>query len=440
MRMHVRLHLAAPPLLAMGLFSASCVDLLGIVDLPPKHPRYSRCAEVFYPAAACASCVDESCCEEAEACAADGECAADLACRSRCDVSDAACRIACTTAHPSAGNPVRDLETCRRRRCAGACVGCGSYVDPIGPACTTCMERRCCAKAAACAARPGCDEAAADSVACADPSCILPEVSVSLEDYDVLIELAQCGANCSAECGFGRQWDCDRAFMIPEGSAKPLTYTVELYSFPLGSPLEGLFVKACENLACDPPVATAHSDDDGVAVLKDLYSNFTPGFSGFTGFLDISDTRTPPRVVPHLQSIERMFVDRIDRLQLVTVDTVNLLEGKVNGAFETSAVALFVAGDCTRNLAPDVTFEVAAPYAVDKVWYVESLNGGVGVDGVRTSTAGAGFAVYPMGGGYSLPSERIDFTVKLDAKAVGGGWMPLRVGTISRGFGEPTEK
>jgi hypothetical protein len=74
--------------------------------------------------ASCISCVDDKCCSEASACAADGGCNAYIDCLGRCDQSDESCLNAC--AAPS-GPELNSLYSCQIERCSScldvSCAG-----------------------------------------------------------------------------------------------------------------------------------------------------------------------------------------------------------------------------------------------------------------------------------------------------------------------------
>src|SRR5258706_1646808 len=120
-------------LLGTALPVASCVQVLGIQDLPAVDAHVAQCGGVRYADEPCARCVDEQCCDEANACTGDVTCASRVDCLRRCPAADAACRIRCgspSTAPPT--SPEGRFETCRLTRCYGECLGCGSLGDTWG--------------------------------------------------------------------------------------------------------------------------------------------------------------------------------------------------------------------------------------------------------------------------------------------------------------------
>jgi hypothetical protein len=290
---------------------------------------------------------------------------------------------------------------------------------------TCCLSITCeglpdCDQTKKCAGRPGCDRAEACILACSDPSCVFTCREIDRADYDALTSVAICSPKCPA-CGEGTTWGCVGKYMIPP-PAPTATYTVEIAT-PDQQLLDNVAVRACHDLACSPPLATATTDASGVAALH-LTLDPVAGLNGFHTFLEINDPKT--RILPALHTVDQLFGDRIDYLGLANLDYVHLFAGPVDTSM--SAGAVMVAGDCTTAPAVGVQFELAPPYDKATVRY---LPGG----GDRTGLNGTAFVVLPA----PLAQDHMDFIVRLAAtgEQVGSGWMPLRVGSVSLAFAEP---
>lgn len=106
-----------------------------------------ECGDVRVATQACATCADEHCCDEGEACASNGECVALRECIAECPTDDAECSAACSEGHPggSADNSV--LAACRMRWCSQSCfssagIECGFAMSPA--TCNDCAQSHCC--------------------------------------------------------------------------------------------------------------------------------------------------------------------------------------------------------------------------------------------------------------------------------------------------------
>lgn len=157
----------------------------------------------------CDTCLDTSCCGDANACLGDADCTALIDCVSRC--SDAACESACEAAHPAGTTKLTTLATCANVTCGAACGGGGPGGGGPGSCgltsgnatCDTCLDTSCCAQTTTCLGDADCVALINCYDACTDAVCASACDAAHSTGATKIDAVAVCAQNsCAATCGF----------------------------------------------------------------------------------------------------------------------------------------------------------------------------------------------------------------------------------------------
>lgn len=418
------------PLVVVTALAASCVQVLGIKELP------RTCGAVSYASTDCATCMSEACCAEVEACVADTRCATKLACSSACAVDDTSCRIACGDPVDRPATPEADVASCRGRACASSCVSCAGYADKFGAACATCVRsaslagssRTCCGLEEACAARPSCDATARCLLRCSNPACVDACFGAASPDDQVRInEIVRCTYLCDA-CGFGSDFACVRDYELPVPN-QPKAKVRAVVTDRDGRAIAGADVRACTitDFGCSPEsaLARARASSEGIATLE-IPLNATNGFQGFLVATDPAGT-----LLPAVVNADGLVFDGTMNLRLYSSAFVQNGAKLVGETFDPSVDVLLVltAWDCRYAPAAGVDFVVEAPFASTRVYYLDSAAGVPDPKAVATPASGLAFAlVHPPKG--SVPGY-LSLEGRRAGEVVGRSVVPLRAGTVT---------
>jgi hypothetical protein len=140
----------------------------------PEGTNGERACGLTFSDMQCASCVQGSCCTEAQACASNADCLAYIRCTRECG-DERACLDRCTSDHPRGEALLVTLGQCMTIDCDARC-GFTTYACGIRftrETCATCMRESCCAQDRACAENPECMDFFQCVTACnSDDSCI----------------------------------------------------------------------------------------------------------------------------------------------------------------------------------------------------------------------------------------------------------------------------
>lgn len=160
----------------------------------------------------CDSCLDTSCCADANACLGDADCTALLQCAEPC--TDDACVSACEAAHPTGAAKISALSTCAGTACGTACAGPPS--GPSGPAptagscglssgdptCDTCLDASCCATTTNCLGDADCAAVIQCYDACSDAACAAACDAAHPGGSGKLTAVFTCAqSSCAPACG-----------------------------------------------------------------------------------------------------------------------------------------------------------------------------------------------------------------------------------------------
>ncbi|APR86577.1 Hypothetical protein A7982_11926 [Minicystis rosea] len=329
-----------------------------------------RCGFSF-ATAACASCIESTCCADAEACQADATCAPLHACITACDVADAACRNDCRAKHPVGDNAAAaKLDRCMSESgsCGGACSTCGGLADWYADGCSTCVKSICCDKAKACADDEACAERQRCYRACTYPSCPIDcdayvAASVPPGDASVTTAFDTCvSKGCGKQCAYGAHWSCVGAFTWPAPTtAGTVKVTIRATSFTTDLPFPDATVRACPraDLDCAGPIVTGTTNAEGIAELD------VP--AGFTGYFDATATDTLESLVYLAWPLTS---DTIYDLQLGPYELYKGLVMSGGGTVDDTKGALFVyTRDCLGDDAPGVHLDLDPPN-IDGFYFV----------------------------------------------------------------------
>jgi hypothetical protein len=244
-----------------------------------------QCGELVHASVSCASCMDQSCCAEARACAGDPACQEASECLASC--TDAGCRARCGVFYALPETLIA-LRSCRVQKCETACgSSCGEYASGI-PACQACREASCCSQGATCAKNTTC--AALDLcrsncfLATSCPTDCESKYPQGATDFSAWFS---CTDQCASACQTGQSWQCLDSPIIwpkPKGVGS-LTFSITFVDFILERPFVGASVKACDKLdfPCATPLANGLTDGSGLVALT-----VPAGLAGFDGYLDVS--------------------------------------------------------------------------------------------------------------------------------------------------------
>ncbi|HEY8078523.1 MAG TPA: hypothetical protein VIF62_30545 [Labilithrix sp.] len=164
----------------------------------------------------CDSCLDTSCCTDADACLGDADCTALLDCGNAC--ADDACISACEAAHPSGAKLLDTLSTCVTSTCGSACASAGGGPGDGGPGgpppagscgltsgdatCDTCLNGSCCAPTTTCLGDAECIALIRCYDGCADDACASAcdaAHPAATAEANAIFTCVQ--SSCSAACG-----------------------------------------------------------------------------------------------------------------------------------------------------------------------------------------------------------------------------------------------
>jgi len=352
-----------------------------------------HCGPLLEPSASCASCMDKSCCAEADACAKDPACQEASSCLAAC--TDSACRAQCDEFY-SLPDALVALRSCRIGACAVACgSSCGEFSSDI-PGCQSCEDNTCCAQSAACAANKAC----ADLNLCVSncfgaascPTDCQTQYPQGATDFQALFS---CNNQCASACPSGQSWSClNSPILWPKPNAVGnVTFSVTFVNFTSEQPFEGAAVKACSKLdfSCSQPLGTGVTDGSG------LVSVTVPaGLSGFDGYLDVTGGKvggTGAAVFPAIwYPIPYVIADGWrGRTELLSADEFGeLTMATATQPDPTRGHIAVNAADCAFTPAAGVSF-TASPSDAKTVRYY--LVGGVPVT-TATATDSSGIAAF----------------------------------------------
>lgn len=283
--------LAAACLVAAATLASSCTIIIGAGDyqVGPCQTDCPACGFTF-TAAKCASCVEQKCCAEAQACRDDASCAALYDCVTRCGATDAACRNDCATQHPAGDNAAAQaLEQCMSSSgdCGNACSTCGGLADWRSDECASCVQNICCDQAKACADDDACAERQRCYRACAYPSCSLDcdlQIAAAAavpQTSDVIARFDKCtDVGCGKQCAYGAQWSCVGQFTWPEPAAgATVTLTFDTIRFTTEQPFAGAQIVTCPRK--DPTCATPIGEPVTTPASGSIAITLPSGFDGY---------------------------------------------------------------------------------------------------------------------------------------------------------------
>ncbi len=266
----------------------SCRQIAGIQDGPQTHLTTTACG-LSYGTAPCASCVNESCCDESRACAADSACAAYGSCLGTCD-GDPACWSKCMVDHPNDTADVSALSACMASKCETECkLTCGGFAGrPIPPAtapmCASCLAATpaTCAATRACATAPDCDTAVRCTAQCVTPDCrdACEVADGEFPAYSWVPDSGTGGAlgayfralnGCGAACD-GTDWQCVGHVVWPQLTAASTPYAMHFWvsDYASGAADGNADVAVCPFIddLCTAPYTTGTTDPSGGVTLQ----------------------------------------------------------------------------------------------------------------------------------------------------------------------------
>jgi len=355
--------LAAACLAVAGALVASCTIVLNVGDYAVGDctSNCSACGFTF-ASAKCASCVEKTCCAEANACHDDGACAPLYDCVTACGATDAKCRNACAAKHPIGDDaPAQALEACLSQsdHCGPSCSTCGGLADWYADACAACVQEKCCEHAMKCADDAACAERQRCYRACTYPSCPfdcdnqiavianVPPASDAIEHFD------KCtSAGCGVQCAHGGQWGCVGQFAWPAPTAGAMvSVTFDAVHFSTGLPFVGADIVACgrQDPKCAHPLGDVVTTDEmGVKTIT------VP--SGFDGYFHLS---APDAMETLVFLAWPVTVDQHYSVGLDPYDVYTTLVTSGGGTVRDEDGALFVfTYDCLLHPAPHVMLDI----------------------------------------------------------------------------------
>lgn len=180
-------------------------------------------------------------------------------------------------------------------------------------ACVACVERECHADVDACVDDDACGDHALCRAACDDPICRLAcdDAYPYGERPDAVLERCAIDA-CAEPCPVGRDWSCVSEYPRPvlESTAR---FPWKLQLLPgLVADATGLLARACATIdsACEDPIDQVELDAQGHATLELPPDTVPPGT--FTGYVELSDPTTPPRIATTLLFASAGFLPNTD--------------------------------------------------------------------------------------------------------------------------------
>jgi hypothetical protein len=283
--------------IALVATSAGCQQILGLHERPERAEAadangvgvastVSQCGALPQPSESCASCMDQHCCAQAQACAAIPACEEASDCLANC--SDATCMAQCNLFYTLPTTLVA-LRACRVQNCASSCgSSCGEFVSG-NSSCESCLATSCCSQGATCAANTACAQLnlcvsnCFEAVSC--PAACDTEFADGSADYATWYGCT--GQQCASACQPGTNWSCltgSNLWPQPPAEAK-ITFSVTFVDFSTEEPFVGSAVKACDKLdySCSSPIDRSTTDATGLVTLS-----VPPGLAGFDGYLDVT--------------------------------------------------------------------------------------------------------------------------------------------------------
>lgn len=173
----------------------------------------------------CYTCTQLNCEEQYQSCLDSPSCIKRYNCLNKCGNNDPNCREKCYTSTPTPTQPMLDLDNCQAASCSDDCDLCGmSMYDGRGPACSRCMQQKCCDLTQACAKDSTCAQAVRERFWCKDPYCVinggfLPDNIYEQHTSNELLELENCQQKCSDECNLRSEFSCFLNYHIPPAEA-----------------------------------------------------------------------------------------------------------------------------------------------------------------------------------------------------------------------------
>lgn len=162
--------------------------------------------------ATCDTCLDTSCCGDANACLGDPDCIALLECADTCTTGG--CISACEAAHPSGSTKINALSTCASTSCGAACGGPGGPGPGPGPGpgscgltsgdatCDACLDGSCCGPTTACLGDADCVALVRCYDPCTDAACAAACDAAHPSGATKLGSVVSCvETSCTAACG-----------------------------------------------------------------------------------------------------------------------------------------------------------------------------------------------------------------------------------------------
>jgi hypothetical protein len=357
--------LAAAGIAAAASLVASCNLIINVSEYKVGGPcPTGDCATCGFGFASstCASCVEKSCCDEANACHDDATCAPLYDCVTACDAADAKCRNACVAAHPVGANAAaRALDVCLSQSdgCGASCSNCGGLADWYADECAACVQSKCCGHATKCADDDACAERQRCYRTCTYPTCPFDcdaQVAASTGQpltSDVIANFDTCTSQgCSAQCAHGTHWGCVGQFAWPEPTSDAMVnVTFDAIQFGTTSAaFPGATIRACASTdhPCAQPLAGTEdqvTDDKGVATIG------VP--SGFKGYFHV----TAPNTMETLDYVAwPITVDQHHSIYLGSYDLYKSMVMQAGGGVNDAYGAVFVfTYDCLLSAAPGVS-------------------------------------------------------------------------------------
>jgi hypothetical protein len=424
------------------VLAAGCTQILGLHERPEATDSGAssttnvtvagQCGQLLHSSLSCASCMDQSCCSEARACATDDGCREASACLAAC--TDAACRAQCAAFYPSP-DTLLALRSCRLRQCSTACgSSCGELASPI-PDCQQCLESSCCSAATGCATDTSCaalNRCISNCFGAAScPTDCETQSPLGTSDYQTLFG---CSNQCAAACQPGQSWAClDTPILWPKPpSVGTITFSVTFVSLTTEEPFIGASVQACSKLdyTCASPLDTATADSTGMVTLT-----VPGGLSGFDGYLDVTGGQvggSGASVFPSLwYPVPFVVADGWrGRTLLLSSDEFVALAGATGTTLDPTRGHVGVnAEDCAFGPAAGVTFAVDVADAQTVSFYL--VNGVPVTSATATDQSGlAAFVNLPIAGSTRLTVVRAS-SGPAGGKSMGSLTFVLRPGTLT---------
>lgn len=229
----------------------------------------------------CATCANQNCADEADACAADPVfCAPYQSCLGSCD-GGAACRSQCTINYPpplTGSAAISALSACLAGKCATQCnLTCGGFAgylsEPdMADKCESCLEQYASTDSVACGSSVDCDAYWRCFTACPTPDC---KLNCALEHEAGVAQFRPLqqdfAGDCSGPCGFGNYWACVGHISWPAAMSAQVELTAPVIDFVTDKPVPGETVSVCAFCPCgtavDPVLGSETSDDSGTVTL-----------------------------------------------------------------------------------------------------------------------------------------------------------------------------